>query len=136
MSACSQDDFTSHKYGIKQVGFIGARGIYLKRETGLRFDRTSLSLDARRCKGPDDSSDYRLTSLGAGDFPMFYSVDKDGLTVYQNVAQPEATRWPFVVKQKSLNPVVRARIEADYEKRGISKVQISLADVQPCESVY
>ena len=119
-------------YGIKEVAEVNGHPIFLKRESSNMFyDRTSLSLDGDRCTDPNPKFDYRLTPLGAGDYPTYFQVVGDQLTVYQSVDQPTAKPWPFVVIQKPID--VREFSTMHHgDPQGVFESQVTRQDLAEC----
>ncbi len=105
---CSTDDFTSHRYGVKSVTNINGKTIYFKREVGIRYDRTALSFSGDRCQGPNDDTDYVLSSLGAGEYPLHFSITNNEMSVYEDVNKPKKMVWPIKI------------IESPTDSRGLS----------------
>jgi hypothetical protein len=130
-----QQPFSPHSYGIKPVVLADGQKIYLKREAGLHYDRTALSLNGDRCIGPNDATDYVLSTLGAGESPLYYLLGKNEVTVYDSkLSAPTRLNWTLTIKQETLlnEPHFGGR-EEDYESRGISKVEVSLRELYACK---
>lgn len=122
-------------HGIKPLASAFGRQIYLKRATGLNYDRMALSLDDNRCTGPDARTDYMFQSLGAGDFPVYYIAGDEGIAVFDNPLSPPAVgKWPITIAERTTRGEPHfGRRKQDYNSRGISSTQLPLSDLKPCE---
>jgi hypothetical protein len=128
-----REDFSPHRYGIKAITLADGQKFYLKREVGLHYDRTSLSLNGEQCKGPDDSTDYRFSGMDAGAFPIYYLPGTSSVTVYAVLAAPTHLRWPTTVRHEVLDVGAYGRMAEDYKARGISRIEIALKELSPCQ---
>jgi hypothetical protein len=127
----------TYYYGVKPIASVHGRTIYLKRSVASLFhDRTALSLNGARCTPPDYETDYALAGLGAGEFPLYYRLSDNGLTVYDNhLRAPTAADWDIAIEEKQISghqPYFGGR-EQDYLARGLSEAQVLFSEMKPCE---
>lgn len=130
----SRQEFSPHRYGVKPIVLADGQRLYLKREVGLHYDRTALSLNSDRCIGPNDATDYVFSSLGAGELPLYYQTGKNDVVVYDShLNLPGRTNWMITIRQERLlgQPHFGGRKE-DYTSRGISRIEIPLSELSAC----
>ena len=130
----SQQEFSPHRYGLKPIVLADGQKLYLKREVGLHYDRTALSLNSDRCIGPNDATDYVFSSSGAGEFPLYCQPGKNEVIVYDSrLNLPSRTTWTISIRQERLlnEPHFGGR-EEDYKAKGISRVEIPLSELSVC----
>jgi hypothetical protein len=119
--------------GIKTITLQDGQKIYLKRSaSSMNHDRMSLSLDGSRCKIPDDAKDYRITSVDAPEFPIFYRAGINEVTIYAPLANPTQQQWPIVVKQEVLDDKKFQLMQLSYQAQGIDKIEIPASELGPC----
>jgi len=126
-------EFGRKDYGIKTILMPDGQKIYLKRPAGAFYDRLSLSLNGDRCVGPDDKTDYRFVSQGAGSYPIYYRPEKNVLTVYASELDPPSTKqWKIQINQVPLDVGALQRLERDYEQIGVLRTEVPTDALGPC----